>query len=83
MSSRDWQERIQDILDSVAEIELFTKGVNAKSFRQDQKAVRAVEMNFILRPRWLSVACSLPNSFWRHWQSVQRSCHPCGFPRPG
>ena len=48
MSSRDWRERVQDILDAIAEIELFTEGMDLKAFRQDQKTVRAVEMNFII-----------------------------------
>ncbi len=48
MSSRDWRERVQDILDAITEIESFTEDMDAKSFRQDQKTVRAVEMNFII-----------------------------------
>ena len=48
MSSRDWREWIQDILDAIIEIETFTEGMDFQSFRQDQKSVRAVEMNFII-----------------------------------
>ena len=48
MSSRDWRERVQDILAAVNEIEAFTAGMDFESFRRDQKTVRAVEMNFII-----------------------------------
>ena len=48
MSSRDWQERIRDILDAITEIEMFTEDMDYQSFCQDQKTVRAVEMNFII-----------------------------------
>ena len=48
MSSRDWRESVQDILDAIAEIKAFTEDMDLKAFRQDQKTVRAVEMNFII-----------------------------------
>lgn len=48
MSPRDWRDRIRDILDAIAEIQKFTRGMDYKAFRQDEKAVRAVEMNFII-----------------------------------
>jgi uncharacterized protein with HEPN domain len=48
MSSRGWRERIQDILDAIAEIEAFTEGMDFETFHHDQKTVRAVEMNFII-----------------------------------
>ena len=48
MSSREWRERVQDILDAVAEIEAVTEDMDFQSFREDQKTIRAVEMNFII-----------------------------------
>lgn len=48
MSPRRWQDRIQDILDAIAEIQKFTHGMKYESFQRDDKVVRAVEMNFII-----------------------------------
>lgn len=48
MSPRDWQERIRDILDAVAEIQRFTENMNFEIFRADDRSIRAVEMNFII-----------------------------------
>ena len=48
MSPRDWQERIRDILDAIAEIQKFTNGMDFDTFCEDARSVRAVEMNFII-----------------------------------
>lgn len=48
MSPRIWQDRLRDILDAIAEIQKFTHGMEYASFRDDDKSVRAVEMNFII-----------------------------------
>jgi uncharacterized protein with HEPN domain len=48
MSPRDWRDRIRDILDAIAEIQKFTRGMDYESFRDDDKSIRAVEMNFII-----------------------------------
>ena len=48
MSPRSWQERVQDVLDAIAEIEQFTQGMNVDAFRGDAKTVKAVQLNFIL-----------------------------------
>ena len=48
MSPRDWRDRIRDILDAIAEIQQFTRGMDYASFKEDDKSVRAVEMNFII-----------------------------------
>jgi uncharacterized protein with HEPN domain len=48
MSPRDWRDRVRDILDAIAEIQKFTRGADYESFREDDKAIRAVEMNFII-----------------------------------
>ena len=48
MSPRDWKDRIRDILDAIAEILKFTRGMDFESFRKDDKTIRSVEMNFII-----------------------------------
>ena len=48
MSPRGWQARIRDILDAIAEIETFMRGMDYKAFQEDDKSVRAVAMNFII-----------------------------------
>ena len=48
MSPRGWQDRIRDILDAIAEIQKFTRGMDYETFKEDDKSIRAVEMNFII-----------------------------------
>jgi uncharacterized protein with HEPN domain len=48
MSPRDWRDRVRDILEAIAEIRKFTRGMDFESFREDDKVIRAVEMNFII-----------------------------------
>jgi uncharacterized protein with HEPN domain len=48
VSPRGWQDRIRDILDAIAEIQKFTSGMNYEIFKEDDKSIRAVEMNFII-----------------------------------
>ena len=48
MSPRGWQNRIRDILDAIAEIQSFTSDLDYETFKQDNKVIRAVEMNFII-----------------------------------
>jgi uncharacterized protein with HEPN domain len=48
MSPRDWRNRVQDILDAIAEIQKFTDGMDYETFKEDSKSIRAVEMNFII-----------------------------------
>ncbi len=43
MSPRNWKDRIRDILDAIAEIQKFTKGMDFESFKDDDKSVRAVK----------------------------------------
>ena len=45
MSSRKVNQRIQDILDIGAEIEVFTQGMSFNDFQEDTKTVRAVLYN--------------------------------------
>jgi len=48
MSPRGWQDRIRDILEAIAEIQKFTSGMDYQNFKDDDKSIRAVEMNFII-----------------------------------
>ena len=48
MSPRGWKVCIQDILDAIEEIQVFTQGMNYETFRNDAKTIRAVELNFIV-----------------------------------
>jgi uncharacterized protein with HEPN domain len=48
VSPRGWQDRIRDILGAIAEIQKFTHGMDFETFIDDDKSIRAVEMNFII-----------------------------------
>jgi uncharacterized protein with HEPN domain len=48
VSPRGWQDRIRDILAAIAEIQKFTVGMDYETFKNDDRSVRAVEMNFII-----------------------------------
>ncbi|MBE7382269.1 MAG: DUF86 domain-containing protein [Leptolyngbya sp. SIO1E4] len=42
MPSRDWQNRVRDVLAAIAEIREFTNGITFDEFQGDQKTIRAV-----------------------------------------
>lgn len=48
MSPRDWKDRIQDILDAIAEIQDFVRGMDFDSFCADARTLRAVELDLII-----------------------------------
>ena len=48
MSPRGWQDRVRDILDAIDEIRRFTADMDYQTFKNDDKSIRAVEMNFII-----------------------------------
>jgi uncharacterized protein with HEPN domain len=48
VSTREVQQRIRDILAAIVEIQKFTQGMDYESFRDDDRTIRAVEMNFII-----------------------------------
>jgi uncharacterized protein with HEPN domain len=48
VSPRDWKERIRDILDAITEIQKFTRDMDFETFREDDKTIRSIEMNFII-----------------------------------
>ncbi len=48
LSPRHYQERIQDILDEIGKIHLFTDSLDFESFRNDDKTQHAVRMSLII-----------------------------------
>ena len=48
MSPRRWEERVQDILDTIAEISAFVAMMEFADFQNDLKTMRAVELDFIV-----------------------------------
>ena len=48
MSDKSWHERVRDILDAIAEIEDFTRGMSLDALRQDEKTLKAVALDFII-----------------------------------
>ena len=48
MSLRPWQERVEDILDAVAEVQSFTQGMDFDGFRDDRRTIKAVALDFIV-----------------------------------
>jgi uncharacterized protein with HEPN domain len=48
VSTREVRQRIRDILVAIAEIQKFTRGMDYETFHNDDRTIRAVEMNFII-----------------------------------
>ncbi len=48
MSPRSWKERIEDILEAIAEIQAFTQSMCFADFRDDSRTLKAVALNFIV-----------------------------------
>ena len=48
MPSRDWRLRLQDILESISEIQQCTKGITFEQFAISQTTVKAVLYDFII-----------------------------------
>ena len=48
MPSRDWRILLQDILESITEIEQRTKGMTFEEFAKNQTTVKAVLQDFII-----------------------------------
>lgn len=44
-SRRDWQIRVKDIIECVARIQRYTKGMNYEQFSNDSKTIDAVIRN--------------------------------------
>ena len=45
MPSRDWQNRIRDVLAAISEIREFTNKITFEEFQDDRKTIRAVLYN--------------------------------------
>jgi len=48
MPSRLWRFRLQDILEAIARVQSYTRGLTFDQFQLDRRTVDAVERNFIL-----------------------------------
>lgn len=48
MPSRDWQNRITDVLAAIAEIQEFTNELTFEEFQDDRKTIRAVLYNLAI-----------------------------------
>jgi uncharacterized protein with HEPN domain len=48
MSPRDWPNRIEDILDAIAETESFVQGLNYEQLCGDPKTLKAVMANLVV-----------------------------------
>lgn len=48
MPSRDWQNRVRDVLASIAEIREFTNEITFDEFQDDRKTIRAVLYNLAI-----------------------------------
>lgn len=48
MSTREWPDRVRDILEAIDEIQAFTAGMDFMDFCSDPKTIKAIELNFII-----------------------------------
>ena len=48
MSPRSWTERVEDILEAIAEIQAFTQSMDFEQFQNDSKTIKAVALDFIV-----------------------------------
>jgi uncharacterized protein with HEPN domain len=48
MSNRPWQQRVQDMLDAISEIERFCAGMTFDEFSTDTKTLKAVSADFAI-----------------------------------
>ncbi|NEP76684.1 DUF86 domain-containing protein [Okeania sp. SIO2G5] len=48
MPSRDWKNRIRDMLEAIAEIQDFINGMTFEEFQNDRKTIRAVLYNLAI-----------------------------------
>lgn len=75
MPSRTWQNRIQDILGAVTEIEHFVEGMTFEDFQADAKTVRAMlydmaDMRNIAIHEYFQVNLAIV------WQTIQEDLIP-------
>ena len=48
MSSREWRNRIEDILDAITEIQSFVAGATLEQFKTDAKTLKAVAADLMI-----------------------------------
>ena len=48
MSRRDWRVLVQDVLDAIAQIDIYVRGMTIEAFEDDSKTVDAVIRNLIV-----------------------------------
>lgn len=48
MPSRDWQNRVRDVLTTIVEIREFTNGITFEQFQADRKTISAVLYNLAM-----------------------------------
>ena len=48
MSPRSWKQRIDDILEAIAETQAFVQEMTFEQFRDDPKTIKAVALDFIV-----------------------------------
>lgn len=48
MPSRDWQNRVRDVLAAITEIREFTNEITFEEFQSDRKTIRAVLYNLAI-----------------------------------
>ena len=76
MSPRTWKERIEDILEAIAEIGRFTAGMDFETFQEDPKTIKAVALDFVVIGEAAShvpddVADGHPEIAWRLMRGIR------------
>ena len=76
MPPRDWQTRIQDILDSIRAIEAYVRGTDFEAFEQDAKTLDAVVYRFAVigeaaRDVPEEVVAAHPEIPWREMRTMR------------
>ena len=69
MSPRAWQDSIRDILEAITEIQKFTRSMNFEAFKDDDRSIRAVEMNFIIIGE---AASQIPDEIEEKYRTIPR-----------
>lgn len=76
MSPRTWKERIEDILEAIAEACAFTSDISFDNFKNDPKTLKAVALNLVIIGESAAhvpddVAASHPEIAWRLMRGIR------------
>ncbi len=76
MSTRSWRGRVEDILEAIAEIQVFTRSMRFADFRDDAKTLKAVALNFVIIGEAAArvpdeVAAAHPEIAWRFMRGIR------------